>query len=1391
MRVTFDDGKYVDFEGDDDVSDEDIAWAEQQVYGNTPVKKSSPTVSQALDSLPGGFWGPKDVVGDLEAGVSIVSAAPSFLGKGLTYLGTLAATGGDTQAAAEVSDATAEKIAKYTQYEPRSTRGKEASEAFMWGQQKLVEGGADIGEKLGGNLGRLIGGVGTEFATIIAPISPARGPYGRSKPRPTEANNIQAKAQEIMAENKAKAEVSKPTPEAPKIETPLPELLPELRVEAADYPPLLPESPIKSPVDTPLPILENTPVPILPKRGRRPSEPEGVLPVIDEHLLSEKVPGIEVSPIQEITISRGPRGKQKGVVNPEVFAEGFQKIYELANRGLKMTWTSKSDNVTGWKEAQLVVTDKSDKVVADAMVRPNTANNLEVDMVKTYGEGKGKNIPELMYLAMAKSGDVQRSSVQTPPGKVMWDRFEQQGLTDSTGQIIPNRLNQSLSESGIESKERQVFIKAMKGQSGQIDVGGGSIGKIADYITKVRKSKESSSPLFDHEKQIAAMTKIPGMEMSAYIPKDAPVDAVKKDLSSLPDIPDSGYGDLFIASKDMQASIKRNPAMYAVGQWFTNARKRFELYDTVALHPLERDFSNAIRKQEAGALMAVMKEESYAKMRFTPEQLNELLNPSQVELYTKLRTEFDNALAKQNKTLEENGQKAITPHEAYISSRWGGQWRSPVFDKKGNIVWWIAETTKPKAAHALEWIKKKEPDLDFSRSKIEYKNQSMGMEGKETLQGYREMLKVLDGEAPLTKRLQELYEEKLAQEGYRAYGHDKHFEPKGGTKGFAGERPWINDAKDIRAFYESQMSYLRESYLWSEQQAAVANTKKLLYDTEFQKSHQNTLDWVRQTARNEMGSDTSKTAIAIEHSLAKALKTSPSSLNKIVSGTKSYFYSTKLGFFNAPFAVMSVVQPVFVLPHHIRLSDQGFKHNGLKTLMDSMVMTAGTILPKIAGDAISKKQGPVAVPQLYRDAFKYMEANGIVNLNQFSDVGHVNRSQAHRKILDVVNYSITAPEKIARTTSFMGFVSHLEQSGKFKGDDLGMFQKAETLTNLALANFKHTERASAFNKMGVAGNALVTLQTFKINQLNQLYDFGKGAAKGEGIKPFAAMMGIQIAMAGTMGFYGMEQAEWMWKWIKKGLNEAGIYDENLMEFSPKKWMLENMPSLLSMGVMSQVMGGKDYHTRLDQGTILDPTMAGVLPFVTDLVEQGKDVVTALADPTQEKIDRAALSVTPSSLKGAVEMGAETLTGAPGQGDAFSVDKPKEPLYKRTQADKEARGTPFHGVPTLTESREKMAAFKRRETEGLRDRQLAIQTEKFNAASRMGNDEDKVTIIRKIAALGGDWEAILKSEIAKLEARATTADEKSLLRATDSGASLQLLLKVKRQLEATRKLRENN
>lgn len=83
------------------------------------------------------------VAGVAEAGLNILSSVPAALGGGFNYLATLAATGGDTDAAMAVKLGSEERINDVIQYEPRTEKGKKYTENFGKGMQKVIEKGGE------------------------------------------------------------------------------------------------------------------------------------------------------------------------------------------------------------------------------------------------------------------------------------------------------------------------------------------------------------------------------------------------------------------------------------------------------------------------------------------------------------------------------------------------------------------------------------------------------------------------------------------------------------------------------------------------------------------------------------------------------------------------------------------------------------------------------------------------------------------------------------------------------------------------------------------------------------------------------------------------------------------------------------------------------------------------------------------------------------------------------------------------------------------------------------------------------------------------------------------------------------------------------------------------
>ena len=939
------------------------------------------------------------------------------------------------------------------------------------------------------------------------------------------------------------------------------------------------------------------------------------------------------------------------------------------------------------------------------------------------------------------------------------------------------------------------------GKTNSDDLTDGQTSKVEAAMKVMKNPSSVNIPLSLPDRQAAAFSKGPGRDMGGYIGKDVPVDAVKGEIRGTEDI-SRGWG--LISGTEMMASIKNHPAIYTMASWINHARARGELYDRERLAPLNKAMKNMVSKnwKESATLMEVMKREMFAKERLTAEELVESgLNQRQIDVYIGFREEADMALIKVNENRRLNGQKEVTAHEAYIASRWGGDWQTPVYDEKGRIVWFVAERSEAAANHALAWIKVKHPDLDFSKSKVKHRK-GMDRDSFSFVDSYAKMKEILGEDSPLLQQLEDTYSLRLQKEGSQSVlGMEKHYEPKTGVRGFTGDRPWANQKADVEAFWEGQMSQLRNEVMESELRIATTKINEIVRDPEFKDSHPVLLDLMKDVWNAEMGRGSHKAVVAFEKALSKKLGQMPdyfplpsdmTGAQRWLNFSKEWFYVTKLGVYNVPFAIVNAVQPVFTIPHHLELANQGYKFNPLIAMFQSMRAT-GAALSRTASDTGFTKM--MGIEQVFVDAAKYMEANGITALNQFSEIGQMNHSAAYTKAKSWLGWSITGPEKFARTMAFMSYVSHLEQSGKFKGDQMAMFEKAHELTNKSMVNYKHTARADVFNKLGVTGNALATLQSFKVNQYNQLYDFGKkaykGAAKGDlaALTPLITLMATQLTMAGAMGFYGMQAVEDMWDYYKDAYVKLGGTNPDILTFSPKQTMLENLPEWMAMGGLSKVMGGTNYQSRQDAGVILTPTLEGMLPFAADLSHQALEVGRMLtSDRTKEGVDNAMTAVLPSSLKGFGEI---HMTSTMQDKDKNPYTKDRKSLaYKREPGEATVRGIPFHGVGTTREAAMKQQTFLTKNAEAYIDKAGTNVADKFHQAVRNNDKAGIVEYLEKYARLGKDAIKLGDTAETQLEKRFSTEYERMVERASQKGVSDAELMRIQRLIKSMDNVRKN-
>jgi hypothetical protein len=975
-----------------------------------------------------------------------------------------------------------------------------------------------------------------------------------------------------------------------------------------------------------------------------------------------------------------------------------------------------------------------------------------------------KDIKE--FVAEARSNDKFRKMLASIPGdtpkKSLWDNLKEQiykifGANTPKQKTLLDEVmhwsDKAIAEQAADKKGYAEKAGAVTGVESKLSY---NEVKRPDFpFEKVQTAiKASTSEVAGPEARLNLMAKVPGMEegLKDYIAPDVAPEAAIAELKTKPDIK---KGWSLIGGKEMAAAIKDSPVLYTVGQWFNHARARATLLQEELVNPVAQSVNKLLQSGEGETVLGVFKEEMFSKKKLSPEQLDEIgLTAKQKESYLALRQAYDDVYAKVNEARMELGMDAIPYHEAYISSRWGGDWRTPILDKNGKVVWYIAETSKARAQSALAFMKEKFPDLDYAKSEITYNDARFTQESSALKATYTDMVEILGKDDPLVQKLKEAYEQQVQNEAYGTLGVSKHFEPKAGVRGFVGDQPWKNSKEDARLFFKEQMNYLRNSLQWAESQKAVSQVKKVLTDQELQSTHKNTLEWVKEMSRNELGYGTTKGWAKLEKSasemLGTALADSPlkyipgmknvptdlASINTGIGVTKSLFYIKNLGVFNLPFAFMSLVQPVFTIPHHARLALDGYHQNPLKTSYQSWQASLATILHHYheATGIPSPMKHLESLPPLFQEAAKYLDANKVAEMSQLSEVRDLGRSEGLQSAEKVLGITITEPEFMARTKTFMEYVSALDQSGKFDSN-MKIFEKAEELTKLTMGNYAQAERAALFNRLGETGSALSTLKTYPINQINQLYNFYKYGKRGDSMlhyTPFVAMMGIQLSLAGAMGFYGMGTADDLWNLYKKAYLEMGGKNKQIAEFSPKRFIIANSDNLVSYGGVSQLTN-MNFSSRMDAGTIVDPSMSGLLPFVSDAANIASSSAKFLLNPNQETFDRAVYAAAPASLKGFAEMRLPTLSGE--NKETMRPSNPSEILSSRSEWDKTTRGAPFWGVPSLKEGMTKEADFRNNATEASISQAKRNAVSSFERAIREGDPEE---IRDKLLAYVDEW-----------------------------------------------------
>lgn len=710
------------------------------------------------------------------------------------------------------------------------------------------------------------------------------------------------------------------------------------------------------------------------------------------------------------------------------------------------------------------------------------------------------------------------------------------------------------------------------------------------------------------------------------IPKDGDVEAALSKALSEQD------GKLLTYSQSGASSAAMKTGSSAIkfaSEVVQNAVKRADLAVRETVFPTEKAF-RALSKQEMTDLATVFKDEMFSGNKYDGDLLAQHLSVKQLEAYTKMRNLFKTSLEAQNQARTQKGLKPITESEAYMSSRWQGDFRRAVKDAEGKTVWYLAADTQRGLEAQTKALLAEFPELVPDKA-----HKVSSLTNKTDLEStYTKVLDILGRDDPAVARIKEAVEQQKIAEGELVRGQEKHFKHKTGVRGFVGDRPGMDVGKEAFNMFQQQIQYAKNAYQWSEMQAASEKLAGLLSDEKLQQSQPNNVKYIREYFKNALGLGESTVSKAVSDSLRDGLGVSPHVVDKAVGGMKTFFITQKLAM-SAGYTLSNIIQASNTLPYLMNLKEQGYNGSAAKAAVlgvpAGMMMAVSHYIKGTGGEYLDRLPN-----QFYKDAIKYAETNGVTARSIYDESPIDSGLNPLNPAMKVAGFTMSFPETVVRSVAFMTYAQMLKDSGKFKSS-VDMFQKAEELVNVSMVDYRSSERPLAFSKLGTTGNFLNTLQTYPMSFYNQYAYMVGEAAKGRPLG-LGTMLVLQYGLAGAMGLPGFEDMDKLYKWIRDDVVDTATWNEMMKSpfFSdPKMWMLENLGQASVYGALSEAtnLGMTSRVTAPGMGAMLQSPLGPVTDIAKQVGKLGKAVVAG-DDPV--KWAEAGLASVPSGLQGLLE-----------------------------------------------------------------------------------------------------------------------------------------------------------
>jgi hypothetical protein len=421
------------------------------------------------------------------------------------------------------------------------------------------------------------------------------------------------------------------------------------------------------------------------------------------------------------------------------------------------------------------------------------------------------------------------------------------------------------------------------------------------------------------------------------------------------------------------------------------------------------------------------------------------------------------------------------------------------------------------------------------------------------------------------------------------------------------------------------------------------------------------------------------------------------------------------------------------MPWHLKLLKEGYDFNPISTISKSTMDSVGLFLDNY------HRKGTFSSEIGYL-ASKYAVDNGVIDITPLSDVAELSLPAGVAAAEKLAALNMTSVEQLTRAYTFMSFVHHLNESGKFKGNEMEMFQKAEELTKLSMADYRRSERAPLFNRMGMLGSALSTLQTYKVNIFNQLYALGKHGVQTGDYLPLTTALMLNLTLAGARGAYGIATVDAAWEFIKKMLPTdlwAKVKDYSIRNALAKLAFENPDLSWITHGAISKLTG-INLSGRFDTGSIIDPTFEGLLPFMGDVMQRSGDIAGMVMNPEDPvSVALGKRAMLPRSLQGLYESNSDVFSPKLPEGGAMGT-KLRDPLvgvYPRTEGENLLRKFNLYSLPEgIVRELDYYNSAQEKET----SKRVAELSDKIKRTAMLGSADKLPDLIQQYYEINGDF-----------------------------------------------------